>query len=167
MQRQRRLAIGAVPVMLLSACGGGSNEADTPGNGRAVLISTQASVTTDLPIWLESVGRVHSQSAPTLAAEVSGRITLVVADTGDSIGEGQLLAEIDTSTLQLQKNAAQAGVERLQVHIANGERRVDRLATLSAKNLSSQTQLDDARELLEAYRAEYKAAVAQLALVED
>ena len=27
--------------------------------------------------------------------------------------------------------------------------------------------LDDARELLEAYRAEYKAAVAQLALVED
>ncbi len=155
-------------ALLLSTCGSeDSTEADTPGNGRAVLISTRASVTTDLPIWLESVGRVHSQSAPTLAAEVSGRITLVVADTGDSIGEGQLLAEIDTSTLQLQKNAAQAGVERLQVHIANGERRVDRLATLSAKNLSSQTQLDDARELLEAYRAEYKAAVAQLALVED
>ena len=38
---------------------------------------------------------------------------------------------------------------------------------LSSKNLSSQTQLDDATEQLEAYQADYKAAVAQLAIVED
>ncbi len=91
----------------------------------------------------------------------------MIADTGDTIEEGQLLAEVDTSTLLLQQQAAQAGVERLLVHIATGERRVDRLNTLSARNLSSQTQLDDAREQLDVYRAEYKAAVAQLALVED
>ena len=153
---------------LFTACGGGNpDEASALAGQKAVLISTHKAATSDLPIWLETVGQVHSQSAPTLSAEVSGRITRVVADTGEAIEEGQVLAEIDTSTLQLQKNAAQAGVERLQVHIANGERRVERLATLSAKNMSSQTQLDDAREQLEAYRAEYRAALAQLALVED
>jgi RND family efflux transporter MFP subunit len=137
------------------------------GNERTILISRQQAVTKDLPIWLETVGRLQSLSAPTLAAEVSGRITRVATDTGDDVVEGQLLAETDTSTLLLQKQAATAAVERMQVHIANGEKRVDRLSTLSAKNLSSQTQLDDAREQLEAFRADYRAAVAQLAIVED
>jgi len=97
---------------------------------------------------------------PALAAEVEGRITMVIADTGDDIVAGQLLAETDTSTLRLQQQAAQAGLERLEVHIANGERRVDRFEKLSSRYLSSQTELDDARELLEAYRAAYKAVVA-------
>jgi RND family efflux transporter MFP subunit len=44
---------------------------------------------------------------------------------------------------------------------------VGRLEKLSARNLSSQTQLDDAREQLEAFKADNKAAVAQLAIVED
>lgn len=110
---------------------------------------------------------MHSLSAPTLAAEVAGRITRVVADTGDTIEVGQLLAETDTSTLILQQQAARASLERLEVHIANGKRRVGRFEKLSAKNLASQTQLDDASEQLEAYRADYKAALAQLAIVED
>jgi RND family efflux transporter MFP subunit len=158
----------ALLTLLVSACGdGSSNETDLVNNTRAVLVSTAIAKVRDLPIWLETVGQVHSKSAPTLAAEVSGRITKVTADTGDRVEAGQLLAETDTSTLLLQRRAAQAGIERLAVHIANGERRVERFETLSSKNLSSQTQLDDAREQLEAYRADYKAAGAQLAIVND
>ena len=162
------LIFSALVALQLGACGGSnSNEADALTNERVVLISTGKAAVRDLPIWLETVGQVHSLSAPTLAAEVSGRITRVAVDTGDAIVEGQLLAETDTSTLLLQKQAAMAAVERMQVHIANGEKRVDRLSKLSARNLSSQTQLDDAREQLEAFRADYRAAVAQLAIVED
>jgi len=155
-------------ALLLSACGGeGSTETDAAKNGRTVLISTQAAETRNLPIWLETVGQVHSLSTPTLAAEVEGRITIVTADTGDMIEIGQLLAETDTSTLLLQQQAAKASLERLEVHIANGKRRVERLEKLSSKNLSSQTQLDDATEQLQAYQADFKAAQAQLAMVED
>jgi len=162
------LAFSILIAFLLHAC----NKADSTGDlasatKREVVISVHRTEVADLPIWLESVGKVHSHSAPTLAAEVSGRITRVLADTGDRIEAGQLLAETDTSTLLLQQQAAKAAVERLLVHVANGEKRVQRLQTLSDKNLSSQTQLDDAREQLEAYRADHKAAVAQLAIVED
>lgn len=160
------LAFTILCIFLLHACNRG-NTGEEAAAEREVLVSVHQTEVTDLPIWLESVGQVHSQSAPTLAAEVSGRITRVLADTGDRIEEGQLLAETDTSTLLLQQQAAKAAVERLLVHIANGEKRVERLQTLSAKNLSSQTQLDDAREQLEAYRADHKAATAQLAIVED
>ena len=163
----RALSISLL-ALFLSAC---SNE-DSTGDGaianaKAVLISTSRAEAKELPIWLETVGQVHSLSAPTLAAEVEGRITRITADTGDHIEIGQLLAETDTSTLLLRQQAAQASLERLEVHIANGKRRVDRLEKLSSKNLSSQTQLDDATEQLQAYQADYKAAVAQLAIVED
>lgn len=164
----KNVAFGLLLAMLLNACDKEESvDAGETTNDRAVLISMQKAEIRDLPIWLETVGQVHSLSAPTLAAEVEGRITMINADTGDSIVEGQLLAETDTSTLLLQLQAAEAGLERLEVHIANGERRVDRLEKLSSRNLTSQTEYDDARELLEAYRADYKAAEAKLAIVED
>lgn len=161
------LAFAILFALLLHACNSADTTVDLAAGQREVLISVHRTEVVDLPIWLESVGQVHSRSAPTLAAEVSGRITRVLADTGDRIEAGQLLAETDTSTLLLQQQAAKAAVERLLVHLANGERRVQRLQTLSARDLSSQTQLDDAREQLDAYRADHKAAVAQLAIVED
>ena len=161
----------ALTILVASSLGACSNEDDGDANAeatvRSVLISTSKVEVTDLPIWLTTVGQVHSRSAPTLAAEVEGRITMVAVDTGDEIEQGQLLAETDTSTLLLQKMAAQASIERLVVHIANGERRVDRFEKLSSRSLSSQTELDDAREQLEAFRADYKAAEAQLAIVDD
>lgn len=162
------LATALFIAISLGAC----NTEESTGSGesandKAVLISTHKTEVMDLPIWLETVGQVHSQSEPVLAAEVEGRITMVVADTGDEIVEGQLLAEIDASTLLLQQKAAQASLERLEVHIANGEIRVERFKKLSSKNLSSQIEFDDAREQLGAFRADHKAAVAQLAIVED
>lgn len=163
-----RLVFLSMLALLLNACGKeGSSDNGEETSARTVPVSTSKAETRDLPIWLETVGQVHSRSAPTLAAEVEGRITTVNVDTGDTIEIGQLLAETDTSTLLLQKQAAQASIERLEVHIANGKRRVERLQKLSLKNLSSQTQLDDATEQLQAYQADHKAAIAQLAIVED
>jgi RND family efflux transporter MFP subunit len=162
----RNIIFVLVTSLSLSACNG-EDESETNANVTAVLISTSQAEVTDLPIWLTTVGQVHSQSTPTLAAEVEGRITMVAVDTGDDIVEGQLLAETDTSTLVLQLQAAQAGIDRLKINISTGERRVARIETLSSKNMSSQTQLDDARELLETYRADFKAAEAQLAIVND
>lgn len=155
-------------TLLVSACGGDEQTAADPGSGQAaVLIATTEVTAIDLPIWLQTVGMVHSRSTPTLAAEVEGRVTMVSADIGDAVSKNQLLAQIDTSTRLLQQQAAQASLERLEVHIANGERRVKRFETLSAQNLSSQSQLEDAKEQLEAFRADYKAAQANLAIVND
>jgi RND family efflux transporter MFP subunit len=158
----------AILMMMLTACGGKDEGGNVTASAqRAVLISTASAKVADIPVWFESVGQVRAHSAPTIAAEVGGRITRVLADAGDRIKAGQLLAETDTSTLLLQQQAAEANLERLAVHIENAERRVARFEKLSSQNLSSQTQLDDTREQLEAYRAERKAAVAQLAIVQD
>ena len=176
--RPHKLPCLLLAAVLLSGCGhdDASNETLTGEAGTAgiaseeqaaVLISTTQATTTDLPIWLKTVGMVHSRSTPTLAAEVDGRITKMLTDIGDEVSKDQLLAEIDTSTRIIQQQAAQASLDRLTVHIANAERRVNRFKTLSAKDLSSQSQLEDASEQLDAFRADYKAAQANLALVDD
>lgn len=163
-----QLCMLLMTALLLSACSDEESPTLAAGDEQtAVLIATGQAAVTDLPIWLETVGMVHSRSTPTLAAEVEGRITMINFDTGDSIEAGQAMAEIDTSTRLLEQKAAQAGLERLEVHIANGERRVKRFETLAARNLSSQSQLEDAREELGAFRADYKAAQANLAMVAD
>ena len=162
------LTLAVLTALSVNSCSKeDTDDAGADTNAKSVLISTSKVEVTDLPIWLTTVGQVHSRSAPTLAAEVEGRITMVAVDTGDGVEKGHLLAETDTSTLLLHKKAAQASIERLVVHIANGERRVERFETLSSRSLSSQTELDDAREQLEAFRADYKAAEAQLAIVDD
>ena len=142
-------------ALLLSACGSeDSTGENATTNAKAVLISTSRAEIKELPIWLETVGQIRSLSAPTLAAEVEGRITTITADTGDRIEIGQLLAKTDTSTLLLNQRAAQASLERLDVHIVNGKRRVDRLQKLSSKNLSSQTK--NAREIVGGNQLEFK-----------
>lgn len=157
-----------VALLSLVACGGEDTvEKTATRNDKAVLISVQKTQTVDLPVWLTTVGQLHSRFVPTIAAEVEGRVIAVNADTGDEVDKGQLLGEIDTSLLILQQQAAQAGLDRLQVHITNGKRRVERFETLNAKDMSSATQVDDAREQLQAWQADYKAATAQLAIVED
>ncbi len=166
MHRLIIMAAALLAGLLTSACG--NESADTNGaSARAVLVATTTPEVRDLPVWLESVGRVRSRSAPTLAAEVEGRITRVTVDTGDPVEAGQLLARIDASVLELRHDAALASIERLQVHIENSRRRVERLESLSARNLASQTQMDDAREQLAAFRADHKAASAQLAIIDD
>ncbi len=162
------IPIALLLALLLTACSKEESGGAKKGAAqKAVLISTTTARTANLEIWLGSVGQIHSLSAPTLAAEVAGRITMVSADTGDTVAAGQLLAAIDTSALVLQRQAAQAGLERLQVHVKNGEIRVKRYVSLSSRELGSQTQLDDAREQLESFRAEYRAAQVQLAIVDD
>jgi len=100
-----KILTGLLLALLISACG----EKETADAGevtreREVLISMQKVEVRDLPIWLVTVGQVHAYSAPTLAAEVEGRITMVAADTGDDIVEGQLLAETDTGLIVLKSS---------------------------------------------------------------
>jgi multidrug efflux pump subunit AcrA (membrane-fusion protein) len=112
------VSVVVLVALILSACSREDAAKSKSESGeRAVLISISKVEIKDLPIWLETVGQVHSLSAPTLAAEVEGRITMVAADTGDRIEEGQLLAETDTSTLLLQQQAAQANLERFDYFI--------------------------------------------------
>ena len=159
-----------MPVPLISACGNSepqSGDKKVEPKVSAVRITTHPVEQQDLQVWLESVGRIRSKVAPTLAAEVAGSIVKVTADTGDSIEEGALLAETDISGLKLEKRASEADIKRLEAQIANERRRVGRYGDLKKKGHISKAQLDDTLAQLDVFLAELEAARARLAIVAD
>ena len=159
-----------VTLLLLGACGEKKEVAETSqekSDVSAVLIGKANVITKDLPVWLESVGRVRSTVAPTLAAEIDARIVSVTADTGDSVEQGQLLAEMDTTALDLEHRASEADIQRFEAQIANERQRVKRYQSLAKKELLSKTQLDDSLAQLDVYLAELEGSRARLAIVTD
>jgi RND family efflux transporter MFP subunit len=116
----------------------------------------------DLEVWETSVGELESRSAPTIAAEVDGRIIAVTADVGQAVEAGQVIAEIDPEDFRLAVNLATADIERLQALIRAQELQVKRYRELVKKNSANQSALDDAVAQFGATRAQLSGARVRL-----
>jgi membrane fusion protein (multidrug efflux system) len=128
----------------------------------SVPITVTAAESRDLEVWETSVGELESRSAPTIAAEVDGRIVAVTADVGQAVESGQVLAEIDPEDFRLAANVATADIERLQALIRAQELQVKRYRELVKKNSANQSALDDAVAQFGATRAQMSAARVRL-----
>lgn len=108
----------------------------------------------DLEVWETSVGQLHARTAPTVAAEVGGRIIIIHADVGDPVKKGQPLVGLEKADFQLEEQAAEADVQRLQALIHAQRLKVKRLRKLVKNKSSSQSALDDADAQRGALRAQ-------------
>ena len=170
----RRNPVSAFPLTLLAtltvaltACGDRSSDDLTGVADRAVTVTAVPATTRDVQVELYSIGRLVSRNTPTLAAEINARVLEFLVDEGEAVHEGQVLIRLDTTTAELSRREAVAEIERLQVSIANEERRVARYRDLKTKDMMPQERLDDAEAKLAADRASLAAAQARLAIAED
>jgi membrane fusion protein (multidrug efflux system) len=155
-------------AVLLYSCGG-SDEAGVAGQveARTIAVTVVEADFREVRDELHSVGRVISRNTPTLAAEVSARVTDVRVDEGQSVQQGQVLLTLDRTTFELAEQEALANIQRLNANIGNEQRRVERYRGLKDKDMMPQERLDDAEANLAVYRASLAAAEAQLAIVRD
>ena len=159
-------------LLALAGCGPSEGPAAQAGAGAEQAVPrTPVTVAEarrrEVVVTLESVGRLESITAPTVAAEVDGRIVQLAAEAGDRVRAGAVLASLDTTGLELERRAAEADIQSLQAQIHNEERRVGRFANLKQKDYLAQTQLDDSQAQLDVLRAQLEAARARLAIVQD
>nr|WP_274620417.1 HlyD family efflux transporter periplasmic adaptor subunit [Colwellia maritima] len=80
-----------------------------------------------------------------------GFLTQLYVDEGEIFKENQLLAALDISELEAEKNAAYS-------RLLQAKRNIERVKTLMKKKLSSQRDLDDAITSVETTRANYRVA---------
>ena len=159
-------------LLLLAGCGGSEGPAaqapveKEQGPPRTPVTVAEAR-RREVVVTLDSVGRLESVTAPTVAAEVDGRIVRLAAEAGDRVRAGDVLATLDTTGLELERRAAEADIQSVQAQIHNEERRVARFANLKQKDYLAQTQLDDSQAQLDVFRAQLEAARARLAIVQD
>ncbi|HEB96872.1 MAG TPA: efflux RND transporter periplasmic adaptor subunit [Sedimenticola thiotaurini] len=121
---------------------------------RVTVVTTTRAGLRDLEVWETSVGQLQARTAPTVAAEVGGRIVVIHADVGDRVQRDQPLLGLDRTDFLLEQQAAEADIQRLQALVRAQKLKVGRLRRLVQQNSTSQSALDDAEAQLGALDAQ-------------
>ena len=100
---------------------------------------------------IQRTGRVDFAKVVNLSFKTAGFLTQLNVDEGDTFEAKKLLAALDTSELNADKNAAYA-------RLLQAKRNVSRVEQLLKTKLSSQQELEDANTAVETTRASYKVA---------
>jgi len=100
---------------------------------------------------IERTGKVDFSRVVNLSFKTAGFLTELNIDEGDIFEPKQLLAALDISELQAEKNASYA-------RLLQAKRNIKRVKSLMKKNLSSQRELDDALTSVETTRSAYRVA---------
>ncbi len=111
-------------------------------------------------------GTVVSRNNSQLAAEVSGRL-ISLAELGAEVKRGDIIAQIDDSTLMLQKQENLASVQNAKSRLEYLSSEVTRKSALAKRNLSAKTDLDQTISERDVAKGNLAAAKAQLAQTEQ
>lgn len=149
----RKWAVTIVCVFLLGGCDRPGDEEDEE--------SPPIPVETSFPIRGDVVA-VYSGTAPIEAfaeadviAKVGGEVRQVLAEEGDDVKEGQILARLDGDRLRLELNESQARLRKLQ-------RDFERNRNLKERGLISEGDFEKIQYELEALEASYNLASLEL-----
>jgi RND family efflux transporter MFP subunit len=146
--------IGLSLLIIFTGCGPAEENPVVEAKPRAVRVETIAS--RDLPIVVNSVGRLAPNRSVVLSAQVSGILKQYDADVGCQVDSGRSLAMLDTTDYALALSEAEANLDAARVRQSAAKNtfgRADRL--LPQKAITP--------ELFDKAEAEYKSAKAQVA----
>ena len=127
-----------------------------------ITVSTTTVITMNLNEEDNVMGMIYSRSSPEIAAEVSGRVISVIADIGDVVEKGLVLAQIASEKYDLQLAQSKAEIARLSALLVNQELDLKRAEKLFKDNLVSEEMVDRTRAEFNALSEQINAANAQL-----
>ena len=116
----------------------------------------------DMSPVVDVTGTVVSLNDARIAAEVEGVLTWL-ADVGDAVDAGDVIARIDPRLMQVAFARAKADVARLESDFAYRERQLERTRELATLNNASKTLLDEAVALRD--QASHQLADARATLI--
>ena len=106
-------------------------------------------------------GLVVARRTSALGFETGGRIAVLNADLGDEVTEGQVLARLDTRSLNARLQAADAQINEAKASLRLAETTRERQAFLVENDLLSSQSFDEVETQVDAANARLAAAEAQ------
>ena len=98
----------------------------------------------DLESVVSATGEVLPQLSSIVKSEISGRITRIAVEEGDPVERGQVLLELDPTSLQTRVNEAERSLEAERLRLDKAERNYQRLKELYAKEFVGEQEFLDA-----------------------
>jgi multidrug efflux system membrane fusion protein len=137
---------------------GASSFADRP----IPVVGTPAK-TGDIDVHLEGLGTVTPLRTATVRSRVEGQLMRVLFKEGQTVQEGELLAEIDPRPFQVQLGQAEGQLARDQALLANARLDLDRYRTLYEQDSIAKQQVDTQASLVRQYEGAVKVDQSQVA----
>jgi membrane fusion protein (multidrug efflux system) len=154
-------AMMVVALVALAACGqangdsAGKDGKDAKGEVPAVPVEVAATRRAEMAAIYTGTAPIESERKAFVMPKVKGEIRHVLADEGQRVREGQVLARLDGDQLRLEVALAEATMRKL-------ERDYARNTELQAKGLISAVSIDNLKYELEAAKASWELARLQL-----
>ena len=121
----------------------------------------------DVTATVTATGTLSALKTVQVGSQVSGIISNLYADFNSNVKKGQLLAELDPSTLQAQVDQRRADVDKANVDYLNSKRTFDRAKNLLENQFISQQEYDTDDAAVQSAEASLKLAQASLRQAEN
>ena len=99
-------------------------------------------------------GEIEAPDAPQIMSKVAAEVIEVLADEGDRVTAGQVLARLDDESFRLDRDAAQADIARLHALLENQRSTLERDQSLFKQKLVSDAKLDESRSAVKQTQAQ-------------
>jgi multidrug efflux system membrane fusion protein len=138
-------------VLLIAACGGGltawhflvgAKPAPAAAVPPAVPVVAGTVLSHDVPIYLRGVGTVIAYNNVVVRSQITGQLVKVAFTQGQTVRQGDLLAEIDPRPYQAQLDQAIANRDRDQAQVVNAQANLDRYVPLQKKGYATSQLVD-------------------------
>jgi RND family efflux transporter MFP subunit len=111
-------------------------------------------------------GTVSAWKTANIAPDASGRVGRILKKQGDKVGQGELLAVLDMTALELQQKQARAAMAVAQTAYQNARLNAERMKKMLENKAISQMQFENTQLALDAADTQMKSARANLDLVD-
>lgn len=158
----------ALAVILVLLAGGFAAQAWLGGNTEAPPPSSVVEIG-DILRTVTAVGSLQPKEYVDVGTQVSGRVEAVHFDINDRVRKGDLIAQIDASTIEATIQSDRADIENLEAQLAQqraeavlAQQQYERNRRMAESRAVSQDTVDQTQAALAVARARVKATQAQL-----
>jgi len=162
---KRVILVIFLAILILAAACSKQTKPETSRKKMPILIQVAAVKKGEFNKYLHYKGTVDPWRKANIIPDVAGRVDKIFKKQGDMVGKGELLAELDTTTLKLQLKQAEAGYAVADASYKDASLNYKRFKKLFEKKAISQIQLEKAQLGLEAADTQRKSSEANLNVI--
>ena len=156
------LAAAATVLVVTAGCNRGAVQAAAGTRPEAPMVTVATASATDVPVYLDEIGKNGAFESVTVTPQVGGRITERHFEDGANLAKGQLLFVIDPRPYQAQLDSAQANLAQAKAALELAKIQFARDAGLVGTKAISQQDYDTKKSTVDVDEAQVEAAEAAL-----